>query len=180
MHAPARLPAGGRPRVRSRPHLQVSGPPGEAPLNMSSPAVASTPDTIANGSAPPSLVLQPNALRPRSAYVFQLAATDVRGYGAAQLVVPVSGAPRGVAGAAQGGLRVTPASGTALTTAFALAALGWDESDDGPLSYQARGFARGVLARGVSRAGFRARGFARGVSPAGFLAGRGAARARAG
>ncbi|KAK3274984.1 hypothetical protein CYMTET_16864 [Cymbomonas tetramitiformis] len=76
-----------------------------------------------------SLVVAKNTLRAGGAYLFRLRATDANGPSSASLLVEVNTAPSGGAAAA------APLEGVAMTTAFTLSALGW-EDDDVPLWYQ--------------------------------------------
>lgn len=106
--------------------------PGNPPLNLSSPSVLATP--AANSG---SIVFQPNALRPRSRYVFQLSATDSAGSTSAQVEVLTSGQPRASAATgAPGRVTVTPATGVGLQTSFRVSTTGWLQNEDPPLSYQ--------------------------------------------
>jgi hypothetical protein len=112
-------------------------------LDLDSAAVASTPATST------SMVIRAGVLSAGARYVFQLTATDAVGaVGSANASVLVSSPAR------DGWLDVSPASGTALSTPFALTASGWSaDADELPLSYALDYLIDGASAPPVSLTG---------------------------
>lgn len=104
----------------------ADGAPG---FSLVSPGVAGTPLTST------SLVINEKQLPASSTVTFRLTATDaVGGVASAEIAVPVSGVPSGLAGAARGGCAVSPSEGFGLTTPFTVSAPGWTDTDL-PLTY---------------------------------------------
>lgn len=132
------------------------------------PGVAATP------LSSQSLVINAGSLPPRQTVVFRLSASDRGGSSAAEIAVPVSGAPTGVGGRPLGDISVSPSSGFGLNTSFAVTASGWFEGDDGPLQYAFQYTVAGVDAPPVALLDFRPQSSAAGVQlPAGDPAGGG-------
>lgn len=131
--------------------VQAAGPP----VNLS--------DTVAVAATPlsaPVFAFRPNALLPRSKYVFNLTAEDIGGVAYAEVPLTTSGAPRGVGGAEVGRMDVSAAgpsapvpsptaaaSGVAFSTLFTFSAADWSEDEDGPLLYQFQYTIEGAGAR---------------------------------
>jgi hypothetical protein len=102
----------------------VASPPDLAGL-LSRDGVAGTP------LSSQSLVVNAGALPPRATLVFRLSARDGGGSSVAEVTVPVSGAPTGLAGdSSKGAVSVSPpGGGKGLSTPFSLRCDGWTDTD---------------------------------------------------